>query len=211
MCIVPCSARVFAAGGTGATVSYKEQSPRLGYQETARCMSRDVCVARSRVVIVEDGRVALIRRVRDGRAYYVFPGGGVEPGETPEQAATREAYEELGVRVRLDGLLADVRYREKRHLFYRATVVGGEFGTGTGAELASQAASRSGSYEPVWVPLTGLLSLDARPRAVAVLLASGAERVLPTPIRIIERQGRVRRLGVAAARLRRKLLHRMSR
>lgn len=30
-----------------------------------------------------------------------FPGGKVEPGEDPAQAAIREAWEELGVRVRL--------------------------------------------------------------------------------------------------------------
>jgi len=53
------------------------------------------------VVIVQAGRVALIKRVRAGRTYYLFPGGGVEEGETPEQAAIREAHEELGVEVEL--------------------------------------------------------------------------------------------------------------
>jgi len=58
---------------------------------------------RAAVVIVENGRVALIERVRDGRTYFVFPGGGVEVGETPENAAVREAEEELGVNVKLLG------------------------------------------------------------------------------------------------------------
>ena len=29
--------------------------------------------------------LALIRRVRDGHTYYLFPGGGVEDGETPDR------------------------------------------------------------------------------------------------------------------------------
>ncbi|MDQ3327009.1 MAG: NUDIX domain-containing protein [Chloroflexota bacterium] len=50
----------------------------------------------SRVVVVRDGHVALIRREHEGATYYVFTGGGVEEGETFEAAAAREAFEELG-------------------------------------------------------------------------------------------------------------------
>jgi len=42
---------------------------------------------RAAVVILEDGRIALIERARDGRTYFVFPGSGVETGESPEEAA----------------------------------------------------------------------------------------------------------------------------
>lgn len=35
-----------------------------------------------------------------------FPGGKVDPGETPQEAAVREVREELGVRVRLGGHVA---------------------------------------------------------------------------------------------------------
>jgi len=58
-------------------------------------------MARGAVVIVDDEKVALIERVRGGRTYYLFPGGGTEEGETPEDAARREACEELALSVQL--------------------------------------------------------------------------------------------------------------
>jgi 8-oxo-dGTP diphosphatase len=61
-------------------------------------------IMRAAVVIVENGRVALIERVRDRHTYFKFPGGRVEDGESPQQAAVREAHEELGVSVELGDL-----------------------------------------------------------------------------------------------------------
>ena len=57
------------------------------------------------LIIVRDEKVLLIDRQRNGRSYYVIPGGGVESGESLAQAAIREAQEELSLDVALGPLL----------------------------------------------------------------------------------------------------------
>ena len=45
----------------------------------------------------DDGRLLLARHVNDG--HWGTPGGAVEPGESPREAAVREFEEEVGLRV----------------------------------------------------------------------------------------------------------------
>lgn len=52
---------------------------------------------RGAAIIVQEGKIALIKRIQEDETYYVFPGGGIEEGETPEEATKREIFEELGV------------------------------------------------------------------------------------------------------------------
>lgn len=51
------------------------------------------------VAVVTSPRGVLIGRRRDGIPRWVFPGGVVEDGETPAEAAVRECSEEAGLRV----------------------------------------------------------------------------------------------------------------
>jgi 8-oxo-dGTP diphosphatase len=127
---------------------------------------------RAAVVIVEDGRVALIEHVRDQRTYFKFPGGRVEDGESPQQAAVREAHEELGVSIELGDLIS-VAYRDGREQrYYLASITGGKFGTGRGTEMITSGTTAKGTYRPVWVDLTILTELDVRPRELSEALAS---------------------------------------
>lgn len=53
------------------------------------------------VGIVRDGRVLLIKRAfAPYQNLWTFPGGRMDPGETPEQCAIREISEELGLAIR---------------------------------------------------------------------------------------------------------------
>ncbi|WP_249414137.1 NUDIX hydrolase [Alteribacter keqinensis] len=116
-------------------------------------------------MIVKDDRVVLIKRTRDGEVYYVFPGGGIEAGETAETAAEREAFEELGVRVSIRELLKEVEYNGTQS-FFLAEVIEGEIGTGAGEEFTDPARTR-GKYEVVWMSVDRLDGIDVRPREVA--------------------------------------------
>ncbi len=122
---------------------------------------------------MQDGGVALIKRVRAGRTYYLFPGGGVEEGETVSQAAIREAHEDLGVDVELGEPRFEEDFDRSRFVYFDARIVGGEFGTGLWPDQADRdadARDRSGTHEPLWVPLDGLDGLDIRPKVLVELL-----------------------------------------
>jgi len=52
-------------------------------------------------IVVCAGRVLMVRRsVAESELSWQFPAGKVESGESPEEAAVREAYEEAGVTTR---------------------------------------------------------------------------------------------------------------
>lgn len=136
--------------------------------------------ARAAVILIEDGRVALIERHRQGLHYYTFPGGHLDPGETPEQAAVREAWEELGLRVALGRLLATGHWQGQEQFYFLAQAAGGLFGTGTGEELHRPRPER-GRYTPVWLPLTELLTRPVLPRPLAELVARSPEAGWPDP------------------------------
>ena len=110
---------------------------------------------RAGIVLIENNKVALIERHRAGLDYFVFPGGGADEGESPEQGAIREAMEELGVQVAIKRKIAEIHFgRTSRHIYFLVERVSGEFGTGTGEEFtdADPDHPQEGIYIPIWMP-----------------------------------------------------------
>lgn len=64
-------------------------------------------------VVFDGNRVLLTRRPEGKRhaGFWEFPGGKVDPGESPEQALIREMREELDVAVRVGDIFTVVHYR----------------------------------------------------------------------------------------------------
>lgn len=71
-------------------------------------------------VIEREGRILVGQRRRDDRhaLKWEFPGGKIEPGESPREALARELYEELGIRARIGAEITRYIYRySSRPLF----------------------------------------------------------------------------------------------
>jgi len=128
---------------------------------------------RAGIVLIEDGKVALIERHRGGLDYYVFPGGGVDEGETPEKGAVREAMEELGVEVAIRQKVAIIHFVQSTQVYYLVERVSGEFGTGTGEEFTDSDPDNpeEGVYIPIWMPIDELSQHEnVYPESVAKLV-----------------------------------------
>lgn len=123
--------------------------------------------------MVRNDRVALIERHRAGIHYFVIPGGGVEAGESIEEAALREAVEELGVPVTLGSLRVSILHREDQsddfqQQYYFDATVNTDAIVLAGPELGNDPSR--GTYAAVWLAIDDLGTVRALPQAVAELI-----------------------------------------
>ena len=62
-------------------------------------------------IIIKDGKVFATRRgYGDQKGWWEFPGGKLEPGETPQEALRREIREELDAEISIDRFLDTVEW-----------------------------------------------------------------------------------------------------
>lgn len=118
---------------------------------------------RAGVIIICDGQVLLMRRRKYGRKYYVVPGGGVEDGETIQEAAIREAKEETGLDVTIAEKLCVFNNKGQPEHYYLADNFEGETCLG-GPELERQ--SNQNTYCLEWVPLSRLDDIPLVPKPI---------------------------------------------
>jgi ADP-ribose pyrophosphatase YjhB (NUDIX family) len=89
----------------------------------------DPKVAVGTIIAAPDSRLVLVRRaIEPGYGLWVFPGGYVDRGEELTAAALREAREESGLEIRLDGLVNVYSYGGASPIIvvYAASIVGGD-------------------------------------------------------------------------------------
>ncbi|HET9391671.1 MAG TPA: NUDIX hydrolase [Steroidobacteraceae bacterium] len=80
-----------------------------------------------------EGRILLCRRaIEPRRGFWTVPAGFMENGETLQQAASRESYEEALARVQIGSLLAIVHvlHAQQVHVFFRARMTEPTYGAG---------------------------------------------------------------------------------
>jgi 8-oxo-dGTP diphosphatase len=113
-------------------------------------------ITRYQGAIVKDHHLLLLRHLEHAtkRTYWLFPGGGIEAGETEEQCVAREMFEETGLAVNVERLLFTqpmngYGYEERK--VYLCTVLEGE--AKPGYEPEEDAITMYGIEEVKWFDL----------------------------------------------------------
>ena len=103
-------------------------------------MPKSPVLATDIIIEYPDGNIVLIERKFDPfKGRLAIPGGGVEIGETVEQAAIREAREETGLDIKLNrliGVYSDPKRDPRGHcvsIVFHASPIGGELKADTDA------------------------------------------------------------------------------
>jgi 8-oxo-dGTP diphosphatase len=116
-------------GGAFERRLLKEREPeRLVCTKCGYVFYLDPKIAVGTIIRTSSERIVLVRRaIEPGYGRWVFPGGYVDRGEMLVSAAIREAREECGLDVRIDGLINLYSYpgRAPVIVVYAATAVGG--------------------------------------------------------------------------------------
>jgi 8-oxo-dGTP pyrophosphatase MutT (NUDIX family) len=115
------------------------------------------------VLVVQDGRLLILHRRKRGDVYDAIPGGKIEDGETPAQAAIREIEEETSLRVRLSAPVLVLENEGRREFYFDARKITGEPVLG-GSEAAFS--SPANAYALGWLALTDLKHAPIRPPAL---------------------------------------------
>jgi 8-oxo-dGTP pyrophosphatase MutT (NUDIX family) len=136
------------------------------------------------LVVVRFGRrVLLVRERKHGQLWYL-PAGRVEPGETFVQGACREAFEETGVPITLEGVLR-VEHSPRYDGSARLRVF---FAARPSGDGAPKSVADEHSLEARWVTLEELAALPLRGPEVAEVcrhvLAGGV--VMPLAMLVAE-------------------------
>jgi len=120
---------------------------------------------RASAIIVKDNQILLVHRRKEGREYWVLPGGGIEEGEAGEEAIKREVKEETGLSCKEIKLAFKTQTYKggNEHPFYFCETEEGKVKLG-GPEAKKH--SKDNWYQLEWIELKQIPAINLVPESV---------------------------------------------
>ena len=111
---------------------------------------------RYRAIIIKDGKLAVMERHKQGRHYFVFPGGGREGNETPEECCEREVLEEFGIVVKAKKMIYFMEQVGTYQGFFVCEWISGSIHKTDAVEYTSYKPEIYGTYNPIQININEL-------------------------------------------------------
>ncbi len=136
-------------------------------------------------LVTHNDKILLIYR-RNKEEYFVFPGGGVEDDEAPTDAVLREIDEETSIEATVDRAVFDLIHDTGDvHHYFLCNYVSGEPSLRHNTGEYRMMRLGLDFYEPRWVPLSDLDSLNLLPVEGKATLLKGLKDGFPEGVQAV--------------------------
>lgn len=138
---------------------------------------------RAVALVFRDNSLLVMHR-KNTREYYTFPGGGVELGETNEQAALREMKEETSLDISIERPLYELHHDNGEiHYYFLGRYMDGVPAVQPGTNEYKSNQQGDNLYTPQWMPVenipnTVLYPFEVRDRLVKDIQQGFADEVV---------------------------------
>ncbi|MFC1780577.1 NUDIX domain-containing protein [Patescibacteria group bacterium] len=132
-----------------------------------------------RGILILNNHLLLIKRIKKGNLYYVFPGGHLEEGESFKQACIREFKEETNLEI-IPIKKVFVLEESQRHtsIYYLCKIRSQAGKELPKLELIGEEKEKNGEkdyFEPVWMDLSELDNIILHPRRMIPIVKKSLE------------------------------------
>lgn len=125
-------------------------------------------------IIIKDNKILLMERKKDGKHYWVFPGGSVEKGETETNALQREIREETNIEIKIESKLVTMIEKNRQEVYYICSYVTGNVSLPKDSVEQARISKEGQFYKPQWKNYKNIKKLNLLPLFIRDIITDGS-------------------------------------